>query len=406
MNVLFMSLADFQTINAVGLYESLLREFAQHGDKVYVLSPVEKRNWGKNKIIIREKNATIIKFQIGNIQKTSSILEKGISTITVTSYYINAIKNNLSDVKFDLILYPTPPITLLSAIKYIKKRDGAKTYLLLKDIFPQNAVDLGMMSTTGIKGIIYRYFRRKEKEFYQISNYIGCMSTENVKYLLRNNPEIDENKVEVCPNTAEPIDYSVSQKQREKLRKKYEIPLDKKVFIYGGNLGKPQGIPFLINCLKEILSNTDVFFLIVGSGTQYSILEKFIKEKTPSNVKLMQRMPKCDYDQLIGSCDIGLIFLDYNFTIPNFPSRILSYMQANLPILAVTDRNTDVGKVIVDGGFGWWCESNDTKKFAKIVSQIANGKLTCDGEKGFLYLQKHFTPEIAYKIINKHFKTI
>ena len=74
-------------------------------------------------------------------------------------------------------------------------------------------------------------------------------------------------------------------------------------------------------------------------------------------MKLMKELPKEEYDQMIASCDVGMIFLDHRFTIPNFPSRLLNYMQVKLPVLAVTDPNTDVGKVIVDGEFGWWCES-------------------------------------------------
>lgn len=398
-----MSLADFKTLNTIGLYSSLLQQFVKHGDDVYVLSPVEQQNNWDGKHIIKETGSTIIRFQIGNIQKNSSIIKKGIATLNVTKFFIKAIKKYLADVKFDLVLYPTPPITLLGAVKYVKNRDGAKTYLILKDIFPQNAVDIGMMSTTGLKGFIYRYFRKKEKEFYKISDYIGCMSRANVYYVLRHNPEINADKLEVCPNTAEPIDYRCNKNQVLKFREKYNLPLDKKIFVYGGNLGKPQGIPFLIECLKLLTPVTNAYFLIVGSGTHFGLLKKFIEREQPGNVKLMQRIPKDDYDQMIGSCDVGLIFLDHRFTIPNFPSRLLSYMQAKLPILAVTDPNTDVGKVIVDGGFGWWRESNDARKVAELVANIAQGTLVCDGERGFKYLKEHYTPEIAYNIIKKHF---
>ena len=150
----------------------------------------------------------------------------------------------------------------------MKKRDGAKTYLLLKDIFPQNAVDLGMMSKSGIKGLIYRVFRKKEKKLYRISDYIGCMSQANVDYVLKHNPDINPEKVEICSNSVEVVDMSVDEKTRDEIRRKYDIPLDKKIFVYGGNLGKPQGIDFMIECLKSQEKNDAVFFLIVGHGTE------------------------------------------------------------------------------------------------------------------------------------------
>ena len=272
--------------------------------------------------------------------------------------------------KFDLVLYSTPPITLVGAVQYIQKRDGAKTYLMLKDIFPQNAVDLGMMRTSGIKGQLYKYFRKKEQKLYALSDYIGCMSQANVDYILCNNPEISGKKIGICPNAIEVRDITLTDHERDEMRKKYDIPLDKKVFVYGGNLGRPQDVPFIINCLKKCADLTDTYFVIAGSGTDRHLLEKYIADENPPHVKLFGQIPKDEYDKMIACCDVGLIFLDHRFTIPNFPSRLLSYMQARLPILACTDSNTDVGKVITTGGFGWWCESNDVTLFADIVAEV------------------------------------
>ena len=169
--------------------------------------------------------------------------------------------------------------------------------------------------------------------------------------------------------------------------------------MYGGNLGKPQGIPFLIECLKSQEKNADAFFLIVGDGTEYGKLEAYFRDAKPTNMKLMKRLPKDDYDKMVGACDVGMIFLDHRFTIPNFPSRLLAYMQAKLPVLAVTDANTDVGKVCVEGKFGWDCESNHVQAFGQRITEAMAADLAAMGEKGFTYLNKHYTTESAYQII-------
>lgn len=397
MNVLFLTLVGFESLKAKNLYTDLLREFVKNGHQVYVISPIEKRANVETHIVY-EENATILRLQIGNTQKTN-IIEKGISTLLIEPTYKKAIKRYFAEIRFDLILYSTPPITLVSAVQYVKKRDGAKTYLLLKDIFPQNAVDLGMMSKTGVKGLLYRYFRFKEKKLYRVSDYIGCMSEANVCYVVKHNPEIDPARVEVCPNSIEVIDKSVDAETRCAIRKKYGVPLDKIVFVYGGNLGKPQGIPFVIECLRECQGVKDAYFLIVGDGTEYSRVEAFVKAEKPDNVKLMKRLPKEDYDTLVGACDVGLIFLDHRFTIPNFPSRLLSYMQAKLPVLACTDPNTDIGKVIVDGGFGWWCESNDAGGFAELVSRAASCDRRQLGIRAFDSLCEHYCAEKSAEMI-------
>ena len=175
-----------------------------------------------------------MRVKIGN-NKKANLIEKGFTTVFLPKWYIKAIKRYFSDVKFDLVLYPTPPITHYETVKFIKKRDGAKSYLLLKDIFPQNAVDIGMMSKTGVKGILYKYFRKIEKNLYAISDYIGCMSQANVDYVLKHNPEVDPNRVEICPNSIEVQDMQITSQIRKEMRKKYNLPSDKKIFVYGGN---------------------------------------------------------------------------------------------------------------------------------------------------------------------------
>lgn len=404
MKILFLSIAEFDSIYQREIYPDLLREFMKNGHEIYVVSSLEKRN-KQETTLINEDCCHILKVKVGNITK-SGLIEKGIATICIESQFKRAIARYFGDIKFDLILYSTPPITLVNAISYVRKRDHAKTYLLLKDIFPQNAVDLGMMSKSGIKGLIYKVFRNKEKKLYRISDYIGCMSQANVDYVLKHNPEISPEKVEICPNSVEVVDMSVDGKTRDEIRRKYYIPLDKKVFVYGGNLGKPQGIDFMIECLKSQEKNEDVYFLIVGDGTEYGKIESYVENDRPANVKLMKRLPKEDYDKMVAACDVGMIFLDHRFTIPNFPSRLLSYMQAKIPVLAVTDPNTDIGKVIVDGGFGWWCESNDVVSFGELINQIETNDLVERGINGKECLEKKYSVTMAYEIIAKRLKWI
>ena len=397
MNILFLSIAEFDSIYQREIYPDLLREFMNKGHEIYVVSSSERRNNEETRII-SEGHCHILKVKVGNITK-SSLIEKGIATLLIERQFKRAIATYFANVKFNLIIYSTPPITFCNAIDYVKKRDGAKTYLLLKDIFPQNAVDLGMMSKSGIKGIIYKIFRNKEKKLYRISDCIGCMSKANVDYILTHNPEVNPSSVEVCPNSVDVIDMSVNERIRKEIRSKYDIPLDKTVFVYGGNLGKPQGIDFMIECLKSQENKEDSFFLIVGDGTEYEKIEAYINMDKPNNIKLMKRLPKEDYDKIVGACDVGMIFLDHRFTIPNFPSRLLSYMQANIPVLAVTDKNTDIGTVIVDGEFGWWCESDNSSVFNQVIANIPAEDLEKKGQMGRKYLENNYSVKQAYEII-------
>lgn len=401
MNILFITLLDIVSVDNHDLYTDLVRHCAQNGHNVYIVSPVERRFGQPSRLIEDDsddvhKRVHILKLKTGNIQKTN-ILEKGISTVLLESQLVRGIKRYFSHVKFDLVLYSTPPITIVKPVRYVKKRDGARTYLMLKDIFPQNAVDIGLMNT----GVLYRLFRKKEKALYSISDRIGCMSAANIEYLLTHNPEIDSEKVELCPNCIEIADMSVSAEERETLRVKYGIPLDKQVFVYGGNLGKPQGIPFIIDCLKAQRHNENAFFLIVGDGTEYGKLQAYFESEQPQNAKLLQRLPKADYDSMIAACDYGLIFLDHRFTIPNFPSRLLAYLQAGLPVLAATDTATDIGAFLEENGVGVSCQSNSTQAFCEAVSRISS--LSADPAHITSVLKDHFDISVAYERIERNF---
>lgn len=396
MNILYLSLGEFSELSSGSVHVDILKRLSKENN-VFLVCKRERRN-GKPTELSVEENINILRVKTGNIKNTN-IIEKGISTVLIESQFKNAIKKYFSNVKFDLVLYETPPITFVSVVEYVKKRDNAKSYLMLKDIFPQNAVDLGMLDKNGIKGIIYKYFRKKEKKLYAVSDRIGCMSQANVDYVLKHNPEIDRSTVEICPNSIEISKYEISFEEKNAMRNKYGLPLDKRIFVYGGNLGKPQGIPFLIECLEKEKNNNDVFFLIVGNGNYFDDLQKYMHDKKPFNAKLMASLPREDYDKLVCACDIGMIFLDHRFTIPNFPSRILSYMQACLPVLACTDPNTDIGDVAVEGNFGWKCESNSTDEFHSCVMKAAEADLKKIGENGFDYLVNNYSVEKTYNII-------
>ena len=400
MNVLFMTIGKMDNIEEHTIYCDLLRYFRDAGHSVYTISPYEKRTGLQT--AYEEKNGIhMLHVRTGNVTGMVSLIEKGLAQLSIEPIFIKAIKKYYSNVKFDLVMYSTPPITFCNAIEYVKRRDNAKTYLLLKDIFPQNAVDIGMMSKSGIKGILYKFFRNKEKKLYGFSDYIGCMSPANVEYVKQNNPEIDNYRVEVCPNCIEVVDKSINAEERRSIRKKYDIPLEKRVFVYGGNLGKPQGIDFLIECLHSQENSKDNYFLIVGDGTEYGKIEEFVKSSNQNNIRLMKRLPQEDYDTMVGACDVGMIFLDHRFTIPNFPSRVLSYMQAKIPVLACTDPNTDIGKIIEEAGFGSWCESNDVNGFVECVNKIM--QIQSVAEKEWNYLNKYYSTRNGYDIIMKHF---
>ena len=403
MNLIFLTMSNLTEVDTHGIYQDLMRKFRDEGHEVYIVSPRERRTSEKTHLY-ETGGVHILGVRTLNLQKTNAI-EKGIGQVLVETQFKKAIKHYWGNVKFDLILYSTPPITFPNVIRYLKEHNPqAKSYLLLKDIFPQNAVDLGMMSKSGVKGVLYRFFRKKEKKLYALSDNIGCMSPANVRYVIEHNPEVKPEHVEVAPNSYECVDQAVlTEDERRAIREKYNLPTDRLIFIYGGNLGKPQGIPFLLKCLNANADRDDCHFVVIGNGTEYGKMETWYKNKQPKSVSVFQRLPKEDYDQLVHACDMGLIFLDYRFTIPNYPSRLLPYLMEKKPIVAATDRNCDMGSIAEANGYGYWCPSNDVSAFTQCVDKMLKSDLAQMGENGYQFYLNNYTVEHTYNAIMKHF---
>ena len=395
-------MSNLTEVDSHGIYSDLMRKFRNEGHEVYIVSPRERRT-GESTRLYEANGVHILGVHTLNLQKTN-VIEKGIGQVLVETQFKQAIKRHLGNIKFDLILYSTPPITFPKVIQYLKKANPqAKTYLLLKDIFPQNAVDLGMMSTTGMKGFLYRFFRKKEKKLYALSDHIGCMSPANVQYVLKHNPEVAPERVEVAPNSYEVQEtVTLADEQRIAIRTKYHLPTDRPVFIYGGNLGKPQGIPFLMKCLNANADRLDCHFVVVGNGTEYGKMETWYKTRQPRSVSVFQHLPSEDYNQLVRACDVGLIFLDYRFTIPNYPSRLLPYLMEKKPIIAATDPNCDTGSIAEQNGYGYWCPSNDVDAFTRCVDKMLGSDLKQMGENGYRVFLENYTVEHTYNTIMKH----
>lgn len=398
MNLIFLTLVRITSVEVRGLYHDLMRKFRDEGHQVYIVIPCERR-LGLETNLVERDGVHILNVKTLNIQKTNMI-EKGLGTLLMERQYRAAIKQYLGDVRFDLITYSTPPITFTNVVKYLRRKNpDAVTYLQLKDIFPQNAVDIGMFSQ---QSLFYKYFRSKEKELYRVSDFIGCMSPANVSFVLRHNPEIASGRVEMAPNSISVEERMTDLSEKAEIREKYGLPKDRPVFIYGGNLGKPQGIPFLIECLNANAWRQDCFFVIVGSGTEYPTLKKWYESTQPTSVKVMNGLPKHEYEELVRSCDVGLVFLDHRFTIPNYPSRLLSYLENKMPVLCATDPNTDIGRIAEENGYGYWCESNSVDAFTDILNKMMKSNREKMGKNGYKYLKENYQVDNTYESIIKH----
>lgn len=377
MNILFISMS--LELGCKDLYCDLIDSLLKRNHKITVVRSLP--NITNTTFQQQESGLSVLDVKTGD-PFSQNLFKKGLNQIMIGTYLKRAIKEYLSKENFDLILYATPPVTLAGVVKFCKEKYHAKTFLMLKDIFPQNAVDLGMMSKTGI---IYKYFRNQEKKYYKYSDYIGCMSQANLEYVLKHNPEVKKEKIHIFPNSIE-IDFTGKTIFNE----------DKTVFMFGGNLGKPQNISFLIDLSRRLKGYSKAEFIIVGGGTEQGKIIEYVTNEKPANLKFNRRLPQEEYEKLLQTADVGLISLDPRFTIPNVPSRMQSYMKLKKPIFAITDTVTDIKDMILDNDCGWWCDARNLSDAEKIIKTICENKENQKkkGLNGFEFLKREFDVEL------------
>ncbi|MBO6148426.1 MAG: glycosyltransferase family 4 protein [Lachnospiraceae bacterium] len=372
------------------IYLDLVRALSERGHELFIVAgTTEKKDAGH----LHTEDGIPTAYVNLPDQFHASPIRKGLIQLTIGRLFLKAVKRWFWSQKLDMIIYPTPPITLAGILKPFKRHFGAVNYLMLKDIFPQNAVDLGMMKQGGA---LHSYFRHMEKSLYCNSDRIGCMSEGNLLYVKEHYPFIQEKKLELFPNTVavKPLGALPEAGTGNSAR-----PL---TFIVGGNLGKPQAIGFILSCIGELGDDDNIEFIFIGDGTEFSKVQSYISEQKGKHIELHKELPRREYEALLDKCDIGVVSLDSRFTIPNYPSRTLSYMQMAKPMLAITDEITDIRELITEKACcGWWCPSNDSKKVVDKIREIEkNRQLIAEyGRNGRKYLEAHFSVARSVEIL-------
>lgn len=385
MKILYVSTVFPKKEENSTIYTDIVEELVKKGDQITVIT-IEKELKPFQYKVTEERGAVVFRcgcFPIYNV----NFLMKGVG-ILFLSFFLKRIIKKINMNNFDLLLYETPPITLENVVKKIKKCYPIKTFLMLKDIFPQNAVDIGLMKENSL---IFKYFKRKEKLLYEVSDYIGCMSNRNMEYVIKNNPEITKEKVYYFPNTKKDTGNGNIDFEKRKLQ-----------FVYGGNMGVPQGVLNVAPAISYFKNEEDIEFIFVGRGTEWNKINEYFKEQ--ENVKVLKSLPREEYEKLLSSCDAGFIFLDSRFTIPNYPSRTLAYLEKGIPIIAATDKNTDIKNLIQDNNVGLWSCSDDISSLIKNIKIMKENK---EKRKEFsknareLFL-KEFQVEKSVELLHKY----
>lgn len=389
MNVLLLSVAFPDLERSANLYGDLAVELAARGHSMHVATLLERKH-GRDTRLEAQRGINVLRVASGDLFDVGFV-RKGLTMLALEGDFRRAMRQAWPSVRFDLVLYPTPPITFVGLVEELKREQGCATYLILRDIFPQNAVDVGVMR----KGLAYHYFRRVERSLYAVSDRIGCMSPANVDWMVRDG--VPRDRLELLPNWRRIREPPAGGRD---LRREWGIG-DRFLAVFGGVLGVAQELEFLLELAATCRDRTDVAFVVVGEGNQKAALQQKAARLGLDNLLIQDRVGSDDFARLLRQADVGLVNLSRRFTIPNYPSKVLDYFEARLPVLASLDRATDFGAMLDRSGGGLWSVTGDLPAYRRNLDRlVADPSLRREmGASGRAYLEEHFSVEGAVDAI-------
>ena len=297
----------------------------------------------------------------------------------------------------DLVIWYSPSIFFGSLIRKIKRKNNCLSYLILRDIFPQWALDTGILK----KGIIFNYFKKFEIEQYNNADIIGVQSPGNLTYF-RNNHLIDKYKIEVLYNWANLNNINIP---KSNFRSKFGL-INKVVFFYGGNIGLAQDLENIIRLALRLRNETSAHFLLVGEGSEFSKLKKLILELNLSNIQIEKSVDQSTYFSMLSEFDVGLISLDKNFRTPNFPGKMLGYMYFSKPILASINPGNDLQDILLNNNAGLVSINGDDDQLVSNCLYLINNPVARKniGNNSYVLLKNVFSVNNTSTQILTHFK--
>lgn len=398
MNILFIFARHSENPTDSTLTKDLSDEFARQGNKVTVVTLLEKELNKKTQLKI-ENGYEVLRVKTKNYFNVGNPIKKGMSVFCIPSDLKKGILAKFRERKFDLIITHTPFVSSEKLIEPLKKYFQCPAHLILWDIFPQNAKDIGIIRNA----ILFSFFKRKEKKMLIAYDYIWCMSKGNINYMENNYNYLNKERLGVLRNWAM-IKSKFEKRDLELTKKKYPLFFKGFTAVFGGNMGKPQKIENLLALAKRCQQYHDITFLFVGSGSEKKRLEVLSKKEGLGNVFFLNQIHREEYELFISCCDIGLISLDERFTVPNFPSKTTDYLKCSLPILASLDEcsKQDYGIFLErELKAGFFAPANNTDRlYEKLVLLYQNKDLRKKlGKNGRKYYEQFLGVEIAYKTI-------
>lgn len=341
-----------------------------------------------------ENGVKVIRVMHASSRK-GNYLARGIVEVMLPHFFFTTLNKYLNE-RIDAVIVYSPPLPLSAIANKIKKRYGAKYLLNVQDIFPQNAIDLGIIKNR----LLIRFFEWIERRAYNEADRITAHSESNRKFLIFEK-RVPERKTSTIYNWIDFAPYEDVEKIGL-FRKKYR--LEKKfIFLHAGIIGPAQGLDFIIQIARVVRDITEICFLLVGDGSEKQRLAKLAKANDLKNVVFKPFVSGEEYPLLAKDADVGLTCLSNKNRTPVYPGKLLGYMAASIPVVAFLNKESDGHYIIQKGKCGYSYLSEDCNKGAELILKVYKEResLTQLGCNGYEYAIAHFSKKVCIDKLEK-----
>lgn len=347
----------FRTSGAVQLRD-LSREFARQGHELTVMLPAAglAEPWTLEQV----DGVRVLRLRAPRT-KDIGYVRRTIGEFLMPFAMRRQLRRSpLAHEQWDGVLWYAPSIFHGPLASALKKASACKGYLIVRDIFPEWAVDMGLMG----RGLPYRCFSAVARYQYSVADVIGVQTPGNLSYFSewQRGPG---RRLEVLQNW---LDKPASA--RCPIRISESALAGRKILVYAGNMGVAQGMDIVLELAGALAARTDVGFLFVGRGSDAGRLRGAAQARGLDNVLFFDEIHPDQIPDLYAQCQIGIVALDPRHKSHNIPGKFLTYMQSGLPVLANVNRGNDLAGIIRSAQVGQICESNQLDELVALAHQL------------------------------------
>jgi glycosyltransferase involved in cell wall biosynthesis len=370
-------------------------EFHRQKHEVIVLTPSDRVS--KKFEVTNEFGFQVVRIKTRNIKGAWRAF-RAIEELRLSSVLWRHARPFLLEHPADLIVFYSPTIFWAPLVRRLKSLWHCPAYMILRDIFPAWAVDVGILR----KGLIYYFFRRKEILQYEIADRIAVQSPANLEYFAREF-QTQRYRLEVLYNWMSlQVDHLPQTNYRAQLGLQGKV-----VFVYGGNLGVAQDVDNIVRLAQGLAHHDHIRFLLVGEGSEVPRLKGLLAEKRLQNIQILQAVSPPEYLALLSEFDVGLLSLDQRLKTQNVPGKLLGYMYWSKPTLASINPGNDLFEILEEDQAGLCLLNGDDDGLCAAALRLANEPdLRCRmGKNARTLLERLFSVEAAVAQIMNHFQT-